>query len=245
MILPEETQATLSDGSFRFTDADVRANPMLLAQAVEFLTNYHDDWKPLRDARLMAVATGTLTVPVARMVLNCMRTQALVRWHPGGAIPIPSHQHEPEHVVKHQASSSDVGRVIEAAKRFYDRNTEDPPSAWVPGDPHWMNQARRNHGSVFTKFTPKMRFVVSEHPPAERRVWHLVNLDACWAEWRDGTLVYYHIALWCKSRHDHLMFTPEGRRPNSSNIPYQFANLPDERKICATCPRIKEESSDR
>lgn len=239
MNIPDEAQAAMIDGSCRFTDADVRADPALLAQAVTFLQTYFDDWKPLQDARMMVVATGTLTVPVARMVLNCMRTNAAARID--NVVPI----HEAP-----SARMSEVGPQEQKLPSPTIRDWQERKAAeaerdsvpWVHDDPYWVNQARRFHGSVFTKFTPKFRFAVSGRPPAAKRVWHLVNLDACRTEWRNGEVYAYHVTLGCKGRNSHMVFRPDH---NFELGGFLFASLPDERKICATCLKNREESKNR
>lgn len=242
MNIPDEAQAAMVDGSCRFTDADVRANPLLLAQAVTFLQTYFDDWKPLRDARLMAAATGTLTVPVARMVLNCMRTNPAARFD--NVVPIHAGIEIGEEVDEgpRPAPFAETSPAIRDWQERKAAEAERDRVSWVHNDPYWMNQARRFHGSVFTKFTPKFRFAVSGHPPATKRVWHLVNLDACRTEWRNGEVYAYHVSLWCKGRNDHMVFRPDH---NFELGGFLFASLPDERKICAMCPKHREESKNR
>lgn len=62
----------------RYTDRDVQEYPDLLAQAVDYVRNYRGEFDYLIAARDLCNATGTLTVAVARGVLNCMRSDPRV-----------------------------------------------------------------------------------------------------------------------------------------------------------------------
>lgn len=55
----------------RFTDAEVRRDPALLTTAVAYALAYEGDFQFMRDARSYAERNGTLSVLIARGVLNC------------------------------------------------------------------------------------------------------------------------------------------------------------------------------
>lgn len=57
----------------KFTDRDLRDNEDLIDIAKDYLRDYTGDFKFLVDADALLLSTGTLPVPVARGVLNCMR----------------------------------------------------------------------------------------------------------------------------------------------------------------------------
>jgi hypothetical protein len=57
----------------KFTDQHVRTRPDLLALAIQYALEYTGDFEPLVRANVWAETNGKLTVPTARMVLNCMR----------------------------------------------------------------------------------------------------------------------------------------------------------------------------
>lgn len=59
----------------RYVDGDLRREPKRLAFAVHVAKNYHDDWDPMVQAANVARHENTLSVPIARMVLNWARTQ--------------------------------------------------------------------------------------------------------------------------------------------------------------------------
>lgn len=58
----------------KFWDSDLRREPSLLGIAVEYARNYCGDFEVMVGAQSVAQETGTLPLPLARMVLNCMRT---------------------------------------------------------------------------------------------------------------------------------------------------------------------------
>lgn len=57
----------------RFTDQHVRMQPGLLALATQYAKEYQGEFDPLVKAHVWAIENGTLSIPTARMVLNCMR----------------------------------------------------------------------------------------------------------------------------------------------------------------------------
>lgn len=59
---------------YRYTDRDVRENPELMEAALQFVSGYGGDFEFLVAARQSAAEAGSLPVPFARGVLNCMRT---------------------------------------------------------------------------------------------------------------------------------------------------------------------------
>lgn len=60
----------------RFTDRDVRERPDLVADAVCYLRWYQGDFEFLLDAKFYEQQYGTIPLPTARGVLNCMRHDA-------------------------------------------------------------------------------------------------------------------------------------------------------------------------
>jgi hypothetical protein len=62
----------------RYTDRDVRESAELADMALRYALNYHGEFEFLTDAKHHAQVEGTLTVALARGVLNCMRNDARV-----------------------------------------------------------------------------------------------------------------------------------------------------------------------
>lgn len=62
----------------RYSDADVRAKPSLMAMAVMYAQQYRGEFDYMQAASAAANATGTLPIAVARGVLNCMRADPRV-----------------------------------------------------------------------------------------------------------------------------------------------------------------------
>jgi hypothetical protein len=57
----------------KFTDQHVRMRPDLRALAVQYALEYTGEFEPLVRANIWAENNGELSIPTARMVLNCMR----------------------------------------------------------------------------------------------------------------------------------------------------------------------------
>lgn len=57
----------------RYTDRDLRRDPRLLGIAICYARDYDGEFEPMLDARDEAIRNGTLPLPMARTVLNCMR----------------------------------------------------------------------------------------------------------------------------------------------------------------------------
>jgi hypothetical protein len=68
-LAPEFREAT----GTRYTDHDLRERPELVALAVRYARDYRGDWDLMRAAALQVLDSGTLTLAVARTVLNCAR----------------------------------------------------------------------------------------------------------------------------------------------------------------------------
>lgn len=79
----------------KFVDRDILADPSLVTTATIYAVNYHGEFEFMLAAKAAAQSSGTLPLPVARGVLNCMRVDptaahnlpALPDWGPGdGAV---------------------------------------------------------------------------------------------------------------------------------------------------------------
>lgn len=64
----------LPESAVRFSDAQMRDEPDLVAAAVRYAGSYVGDWDVMLAARQLVVQTGTLPVAVARTVANCARS---------------------------------------------------------------------------------------------------------------------------------------------------------------------------
>lgn len=64
----------LPESAVRFSDAQMRDEPDLVAAAVRYARSYVGDWDVMRAAQQLVVQTGTLPVAVARTVANCARS---------------------------------------------------------------------------------------------------------------------------------------------------------------------------
>jgi hypothetical protein len=62
----------------KFVDADLRLEPQLIAVAISYAEQYKGEFGFLLDARQVVMETGSLPLPVARGVLNCMRVDPMV-----------------------------------------------------------------------------------------------------------------------------------------------------------------------
>jgi hypothetical protein len=65
-------------GAQRYVDLDLRVDPSLIGHAVQYARQYLGEWDVMIAAREVALGTGTLPLPIARLVLNCARTDP--RW---------------------------------------------------------------------------------------------------------------------------------------------------------------------
>lgn len=224
----EQIAALENTGQRRFSEADVRANPTLLAQAVEYLATYHGDWEPLVAARLMATATGTLSVPVAKLVLNTMRSNPAARWS-AGAVPVhPSAGNLP----LIEQTLNDASRLEHSFQRREVLRVVDDREAEILAAPPWQRSYRRE-GSTFTKGRVSSHFVISTYKPADRRVFHVIDHARTLAEWRDGAMVGLWVAKTCEQpNRGGIRFPTDG---------FELATLPDERTVCRSCIRVMDE----
>jgi len=62
----------------RYTEGDIKREPALLAFAVEYAKQYYGEFEPMIQAADMVRRTGSLPVPIARVVLNTARHDAQV-----------------------------------------------------------------------------------------------------------------------------------------------------------------------
>lgn len=65
-------------GAQRYVDLDLRVDPTLIGHAIEYARQYIGEWDVMIAARELALGTGTLPLPIARLVLNCARMDP--RW---------------------------------------------------------------------------------------------------------------------------------------------------------------------
>jgi hypothetical protein len=80
----------------RYTDADVRNDPRLLALAEDYAFNYQGDFSPVVNAKALLQADDQLPIGVARMVLNTMRCDARVANTMPSPTPAPPRRIEPK-----------------------------------------------------------------------------------------------------------------------------------------------------
>lgn len=113
----------------KFVDADLRLNPDLISVAVKYVEQYKGEFGFLLDARQVVMDTGSLPLPVARGVLNCMRVDPTV-------IGLDKLQRAENHVVtqpEHPHEHRDLHVVDdepEPATRVWDLRT--PATVKVP-----------------------------------------------------------------------------------------------------------------
>lgn len=84
----------LPESAARFSDAQMREEPELVAAAVRYARAYVGDWDVMRAAKQLVHETGTLPVAVARTVANCARADpryvlAMNQAHPFAAPVVP------------------------------------------------------------------------------------------------------------------------------------------------------------
>lgn len=65
-------------GAQRYVDLDLRVDPTLIGYAIAYARQYVGEWDVMIAAREVALGTGNLPLPIARLVLNCARTDP--RW---------------------------------------------------------------------------------------------------------------------------------------------------------------------
>jgi hypothetical protein len=65
-------------GAQRYTDLDIRVDPSLIGHAINYARQYVGEWDVMLAARDLALGTGNLPLPIARLVLNCARVDP--RW---------------------------------------------------------------------------------------------------------------------------------------------------------------------
>lgn len=98
-----------------YTNRDVANNDSLIRMAEKYATEYKGEFEPLVSARDQMLILGNLSIPVARVVLNCMRHDDEVC----DSMPAP------------------VGRVSKARN-----NKEESCSITGPHYAHWSGDAR-------------------------------------------------------------------------------------------------------
>jgi len=57
----------------KFIDMDLEMDPSLVETAIEYAVGYRGTFEVMLCAQAYARAEGSLPIPIARMVLNCMR----------------------------------------------------------------------------------------------------------------------------------------------------------------------------
>lgn len=62
----------------KYTDRDVRENPLLITLVEQYLTQYEGEFAFLRDAKIRSLAGIGLNVAMVRGVLNCMRNDTRI-----------------------------------------------------------------------------------------------------------------------------------------------------------------------
>lgn len=65
----------------KFIDRDILADPGLITTATIYAVNYHGEFEFMLAAKAAAQSSGTLPLPVARGVLNCMRADPTAMHH--------------------------------------------------------------------------------------------------------------------------------------------------------------------
>lgn len=174
----------------KYTDADVRRDPELLAAAVRYARDYHGDFQTMVDARGLVVATGTLPVAVARTVLNCARADAGAHLR-GDVPPVPSR-----------------GAVVPIGAAPSRRRAPAPPDPNAHRWPmlgeelsaaHGWHHLRRlwEEGHVFTRGTLHVVYFRSAAKPIEKRVAHKIRPGRTSIEWVDGKPVMVRTGAWC------------------------------------------------
>lgn len=203
----------------RYVDLDLRIDPTLTGIAVRYAREYIGDWEVMIAARDLALATGGLPIPVARMVLNVARCDA--RWSESlpspqrhsftGAFPAPDGAESPED------TDDDVPvapRATERPRRRL-RVVEDKPRYRLPYD---LNT------------TWKRRYGISGRKVGvQKRVWHLLDPERSRIRYfpHPEAVDRYHTTIYwvCGS---------------SSIVPLLLADPPDDLPMCKSCQRLTE-----
>ena len=82
----------------KFWDSDIRRDPSLLVVAIEYARDYCGDFEFMVGAKSVVQETGSLPLPMARAVLNCMRTDPRANVPPKPSQSAPT-RHEIDNVI--------------------------------------------------------------------------------------------------------------------------------------------------
>jgi hypothetical protein len=90
----------------KYTDRDVREDPMLMELAIAYLIDYTGEFEPLVEAKELFQEYGRLTTPIIRKVLNCMRHDAQVAMK----LPEPKYSNNVVDFTAYEQRQSDTKR---------------------------------------------------------------------------------------------------------------------------------------
>lgn len=227
-------------GAQRYTDLDLQIDPSLIVFAIEYAKGYIGDWDVMRSARDRVLQEGSLPVSVARLVLNCARTDprvnqdALPAGRAGtftGAFPpdLPPGTYEVTGLFDDPPSVRVAPKPSERPQRRLRVVPDEPEELyrefatgrWVP----WR-------GRFDLKTTWHWRYGMSTHKAA--RVWHVLDP--------------------AKSRIEYYPVQPGDHRNKQFDVrivwvcasewrgtdQVRLCATPPEGLMCATCQRILE-----
>jgi len=213
----------LPESAVRFSDAQMRDEPELVAAAVRYARAYVGDWDVMRAARILVERTGTLPVAVARTVANCARSdpryvlsvvdvQAGVQDLYGNVVPIRGGACP--HLPHHLNDCCQKGGEAEVPDFPF-------PFQWPPTDPRHQHdynaagycrnrtchdepegQTLREPFRRMRRLRFKHRYYWSTHPGAYRV--HILDPRESYGVWSPrGQVASYRIYGWCHATVSH------------------------------------------
>lgn len=230
----------LPESAVRFSDAQMREEPELVAASVRYAMSYVGDWDVMLAARRLVAETGTLPLAVARTVANCARSDpryVLAMLEVKGdsnVVPLRPCRHIPHH----------WNDCCQTGSEAAGETTDDPPAAeaptwpfqWPPDDARHqcdLNSAGycRNRACDYEPDPPKVRrartrfkhrYYWSTHRGAYRT--HILDPRESYTTWSPRGL-QYRIYGWC---HATVANWTTGNTP------------PAGRDVCPSCTRAEE-----
>lgn len=214
-------------GAQRYTDLDLRVDPTLIGHAVEYARQYLGEWDVMVAAREVALGTGNLPLPIARLVLNCARTDP--RWC--ATLPEPR-------------STTYVGAFPSTGSaQDPDEDDEDPDALAEPPRPTGRSQRARRLAVVREparrpfdlKVTWKRRYGyapgIGRRP--QHKVWHVVDPERSRIRYFPEAEPDYQYSPWVRW----VCGAQPSTRVLLINPPMGNLALP----MCKTCQRILED----
>lgn len=166
----------------RYTDRDVRENPLLAELAGQYLEAYQGEFPFLADCKARLAVDGKLSTPLVRGVLNCMRADARVQ-----GMPEPLEQAVDLGAEAKPARTRKHRRAPECTREDIHSNhyVEDSRYAYrgvCPGK-YELNRENYSRPAVFKGLVIGAKAGKLHRPITEREA-ALQAMQRSWVEWR-------------------------------------------------------------